>query len=139
MSQYNSNSNTHTGSKKAKEVNNPIYEGPLYENVEEEQSSQPPPTSSTVHAMSTEFIPNTDNIYHSLPVNIPSGQGWEFESAVVVRKSRHPHITEMGGSEREREEEGEEGAYTIMSTPSGISFTPSREDRATWLVNRDYN
>ena len=134
----------HTGSKKAKQVTNPIYEGALYETVEEQQSHQTPPTS-TVQTMSTEVITSTDNTYQSIPISIPSEQmreEREFENAVVIRKSHHSHNTEereeVGEEKTEEEREEErEGAYTIMSTPTGISFTPSREDRATWLVNRD--
>ena len=91
--------------------------------------------------MSTEFITSTDNIYQSVPINIPSEQmreEREFENAVVIRKSHHSHSTGIREGDREMEEEREEereGAYIIMSTPS---FTPYCEDRATWLVNREH-
>ena len=57
------------------QVTNPIYEGPLYETIEEQQSSNHPPTTST------------------------------------------------------------ESREITLRTPTGVSSTPSHEDRTTWLVS----
>ena len=119
---------------------NPIYEGPLYENMEEHQNNISPPTYADRSHLSRAF-----NKYQSSPINIPSGvarakEELEFYAVAASKKSRNSRSVEEDEGEGEIEGEGEgegEGTYTIMRTPTGISFTPSREDRNTWLGIRD--
>lgn len=117
-------------------MSNPIYEGPLYENVEEQQNSIPPP-SADGGGLTT----SVSNIYESSPIAIPNSQervpdGVLGFYAVITAKSNDSQA--VGEEVEGREEEGvEEGMYTVMRTPTGISFTPSREDRFDWLGHRD--
>ena len=118
-------------------MSNPIYEGPLYENVEEQQNSIPPP-SAAGEGLTTSI----SNIYESSPVPIPNSQergpdGVLGFYAMITAKSNGVGQQVEGREGGEEEEEEEEGMYTVMRTPTGISFTPSREDRFDWLSNRD--
>lgn len=117
-------------------MSNPIYEGPLYENVEEEQNSIPPPS-----AAGEGLTISISNIYESSPVPIPNSQervpdGVLGFYAMITAKSNDSQA--VGEEVEGREGEGEEEEmYTVMRTPTGISFTPSREDRLDWLSNRN--
>ena len=120
-------------SREVKENGNPIYEGPLYENMEESPPSLPPPPS-TRRRVSGGFIRRSvDNVYHSSPVPIPTGSETEGLYAELTDRKQDSQPTAP--------EEGEEETYTIMSpvgpaARDGLSFTPYMEDRAAWIGNR---
>ena len=109
-----------------KENINPIYESPLYENMEEQQQQQQ--QSGFTHLPCAERRDSIDNIYHSDPISIPSNSGMYSE---VGRRKCQPSG---------REEVNEEDAYTVMRSPAtsnAVSFTPYHEDRVDWLLNKD--
>ena len=99
----------YAGSREAKQVNNPIYEGQLYENVEEQQSSHLPPISSVDYIRNRDSISSPENIYQTSPINISTGQGigrgsvgQEESSLTGCRDGRDPQG--CGGREGEGEE-----------------------------------
>ena len=118
-----------TQAQEAKESNNPIYEGPLYENIEERETPLPtihPQPLSLGRRMSRGLINGVDNVYQTSPIPIPSG---EREGVYAELKTGGPHNTTAE----------EEDAYTIMSPVSraatAINSTPYLEGRAAWIGN----
>ena len=125
------------GSHEVKQNDNPIYEGPLYENFEEQLNCRPPTTYATQPQTNDASITSNDNIYHTAPINIPS-QGREEEGVGLYAELA---LKSSGVEAEERKSEGEasgaEEMYTIMRSPVGSTATPNyREDRAVWLGNR---
>ena len=119
----------------AKESDNPIYEGPLYENVEEQQRQLPlPPLPSARRRLSKGLVTSVENMYHSSPIPVPSGSDSEGLYAELAARKRESQATPTG--------DGEEEVYTIMSPvgpaerAAALSFTPYLEDRAAWISNR---
>ena len=113
-----------------KESGNPIYEGPLYENMEESPgTSLPPPPSARRRGSVSRSV---DNVYHSSPVPIPTDP--ETEGLYAEPKKQESQTRAPG--------DGEEETYTIMSPAGhaardGFNSTPTyTEDRAAWIANR---
>ena len=110
-----------------KESRNPIYEGPLYESLEETLSPLPPPLSSVGRRGSGECV--SSNLYtSSLPVPIPTSLETTQQGTLLTPKTQ-PQDTPGPG---------EEDTYTVMSPAGhaardGYSFTPYMEDRAGWI------
>ena len=117
----------------AKESYNPIYEGPLYENIEERQGPPPPnplPNPSSVgRRMSSSIVCSVDNVYLSSPISIPASQQ---EREGVYCELKRPASLDT--------EQETEDAYTLMSPVAAVvataSFTPYLEDREMWIANR---
>jgi hypothetical protein len=116
-----------------KESGNPIYEGPLYENMEESRgTSLPPPPSARRRGSVSRSV---DNVYHSSPVSTPTGPETEGLYAELLAAKKQESQTRAPG-------DGEDETYTIMS-PAGhaardrFNSTPTyTEDRAAWIANR---
>ena len=81
-----------------KQNRNPIYEGPLYENMEEFPPSLPPPPS-TRRRVSGSLIQIVDNGYQSSSVPIPTGS--EIEGLYAELADRKQDSQPTAGSEIE--------------------------------------
>ena len=108
---------------------NPIYESPLYENMEEQQQQQQQKSGFTPLpcAERSDRVFSIDNIYHSDPITISSNSG--MYSEVGMRKCQPSG----------RGEANEEDEYTVMRTlasSNAVSSTPYHEDRVDWLINK---
>jgi hypothetical protein len=120
--------------REVKESGNPIYEGPLYENMEEspETSLPPPPPSARRRGSVSRSV---ENVYHSSPVPIPTGPETEGLYAELLAAKKQESQTRAPGGE-------EEETYTIMSPAGhaardGLNSTPTyTEDRAAWIGKR---
>ena len=115
------------------ENRNPIYEGPLYENMEESPgTSLPPPPPSARRRGSVSR--SVDNVYHSSPVPIPTGPETEGLYAELLAAKKQESQTRAPG-------DGEEETYTIMrpaghAARDGFNIDPYVEERAAWIGNR---
>ena len=115
------------------ENRNPIYEGPLYENMEESPGTSLPPPPSAMRRGSVSR--SVDNVYHSSPVPIPTGPETEGLYAELLAAKKQESQTRVPGGE-------EEETYTIMSPAGhaardGLNSTPNyTEDRAAWIGKR---
>ncbi|CAI8046182.1 hypothetical protein GBAR_LOCUS25522 [Geodia barretti] len=82
--------------REVKESGNPIYEGPLYENMEESPgTSLPPPPPSARRRGSVSR--SVDNVYHSSPVPIPTGPETEGLYAELLAAKKQESQTRAPG------------------------------------------
>jgi hypothetical protein len=118
-----------------KENRNPIYEGPLYENMEESPGTSLPPPPPPSARRRGSVSRSVENVYHSSPVPIPTGPETEGLYAELLADKKQQSQTRVLG-------DGEEETYTIMSPAGhaardGLNSTPTyTEDRAAWIGKR---
>ncbi|CAI8046188.1 hypothetical protein GBAR_LOCUS25524 [Geodia barretti] len=116
------------------ENRNPIYEGPLYENMEESPGTSLPPPPPPSARRRGSVSRSVDNVYHSSPVPIPTDPETEGLYAELLADKKQESQTRAPG-------DGEEETYTIMrpaghAARDGFNIDPYVEERAAWIGNR---
>ena len=114
------------------ELNNPIYEGPMYDYLDDHHNNQPQlgQVNNTVTASEEPVSNCTTNLYQSIPINIPTH--YMDNDFVSYQPIEHRDINMASTTADAESSKEEEETYTVMHTPIVMSHTPTVEDLRTW-------
>lgn len=114
-----------------READNPFYECPFYESLEERINSQSQHVQTNIAAPSSKDTASSNtNIYHSIPINIDGTQAGDGQGTDHTTRTSSMNEEKAAGVKNDLE--GEE-VYTVMHTPIGMSTTPAKEYIHTWM------